>query len=230
MQFDDKYSIAPEGSSQVTGRECFATFSQLPSGVDTYPDSSFWSAASPVFAACDTHGQFVPGHSTEIRVRWTIHDLYFLFTCSYIELNLKPSPQVESETNELWNWDVAEVFIGADFSNIRKYKEFEISPQGEWVDLDIDLDREHPEDGWAWTSDCLAAARIDPSQKTWYGFIRIPYSAIDDRPAAPGNLLRVNFFRGQGPEPNHREIAWQPTHSATFHVPEWFGELNLVDL
>ena len=43
------------------------------------------------------------------------------------------------ETNELWNWDVAEVFIGSDFKNIRRYKEFEVSPQAEWVDLDINL-------------------------------------------------------------------------------------------
>ena len=44
------------------------------------------------------------------------------------------------ETNELWNWDVAEVFIGSDFKNIRRYKEFEVSPQAEWVDLDVNLD------------------------------------------------------------------------------------------
>ena len=44
------------------------------------------------------------------------------------------------ETNELWNWDVAEVFIGSDFKNIRRYREFEVSPQAEWVDLDLNLD------------------------------------------------------------------------------------------
>jgi hypothetical protein len=31
-------------------------------------------------------------------------------------------------------------FIGDDFKNIRRYKEFEVSPQGEWVDLDVNLD------------------------------------------------------------------------------------------
>jgi hypothetical protein len=37
---------------------------------------------------------------------------------------------------------VAEVFIGADFTDIRHDKEFEISPQGEWVDFEIDLSDE----------------------------------------------------------------------------------------
>jgi hypothetical protein len=75
-----------------------------------------------------------------VRSRWTFYNLYLLFTCAYDAnepLNLKPDPDLEKETNELWNWDVVEVFLGADANNIRRYKEFEISPQGEWVDLDV---------------------------------------------------------------------------------------------
>ena len=56
---------------------------------------------------------------------------------------------------------MAEVFIGSDFKNIRRYKEFEISPQGEWVDLDINLDAPRHEDGWVWNSGFQASARID---------------------------------------------------------------------
>ena len=93
---------------------------------------------------------------------------------------------------------MAEVFIGSDFKNIRRYKEFEISPQGEWIDLDIDLDAPRHEDGWVWNSGFQASARIDPAAKTWYAFMRIPYAAVDTRAAAAGNTLRVNFFRSQG--------------------------------
>jgi len=73
----------------------------------------------------------------------------------------KPDPTMSAETNELWKWDVAEVFIGSDFENIRRYREFEISPQGEWVDLDIDLDAPRHEDGWVWNSGFKVSARID---------------------------------------------------------------------
>jgi hypothetical protein len=195
---------------------------------DTNPDSSFWAGVPALLAATDNHGQTVPGHSTEIRIQWTAGNLYFLFICPYDELNLKPNPECTAETFELWNWDVAEVFIGSDFHNIRRYKEFEVSPQGEWVDLDIDLDAERPEDGWAWSSGCLVAARIDAMRKTWYGFMRIPCSAIDDRPAVAGKTLRINFYRSQGPEPDRKEIAWRPTYDASFHVPEMFGTLTLA--
>ena len=60
-------------------------------------------------------------------------------------------------------------------------------------------------------------------------FMRIPYAAVDTRAAAAGNTLRVNFFRSQGARPNHKSIVWQPTHRPTFHVPEVFGTLKLVD-
>ena len=70
-----------------------------------------------------------------VRTRWTEKNIYFLFVSPYDELHLKPNPTTQKETNELWNWDVAEVFIGSDFNDIQRYKEFEVSPQGEWVDL-----------------------------------------------------------------------------------------------
>ena len=85
---------------------------------------------------------------------------------------------------------MAEVFIGADFKNIRRYKEFEVSPQGEWIDLDINLDSPRHEDGWVWNSGFQSSARIDRAAKVWYGFMRIPYAAIDARPASAGNTLR----------------------------------------
>jgi hypothetical protein len=87
----------------------------------------------------------------------------------YETLNLKPQPSTSTETFRLGDWDVAEVFIGSDFPNIRRYKEFEISPQGEWVDLDIDLAKPHHKDGWTWNSGFAVTARTDPAAKTWYG-------------------------------------------------------------
>ena len=92
--------------------------------ISTNPAVAFWSQALPIFAEKDKHGRPVPGHRSEVRSRWTRKNLYFLFICPYQELFLKPNPRTATETNELWNWDVAEVFIGSDFQNIRRYKEF----------------------------------------------------------------------------------------------------------
>lgn len=196
--------------------------------LDTNPSSPFWRMASTVSMDRDTHGHPVPQYRTEVRTRWTKQNLYFLFICPYEQLHLKPDPKTSTETNELWNWDVAEVFIGADFNDIKRYKEFEVSPQGEWVDLDIDLHQPHHEEGWKWNSGFQVSARIDRSARVWYAGMKIPYSAIDTRPAGAGNVLRINFFRSQGPAADRHEITWQAPMANTFHVPERFGLLQLA--
>jgi hypothetical protein len=221
-------SLAAGTAYTAASSQAIASFADRDSGPDTDPHSSFWTDASSVIAVNDNLGNSVPNHETEILLRWTYENLYLLFICPYQELNLKPHPDLTAETYELWNWDVAEVFIGADFQNIRRYKEFEVSPQGEWVDLDVNLDNPPHEVGWVWESGCEVAARIDAAQKTWYGFMRIPWPSIDNRPVAAGNELRINFYRGQGRAPNLKLIAWQPTHKPTFHAPESFGVLKLA--
>jgi hypothetical protein len=192
------------------------------------PGSAFWRHAPAVYAEKDRYGKTVPGYRTEVRSRWTRKNIYFLFICPYEQLHLKPSPDRTHETNRLWEWDVAEVFIGSDFNNIKRYKEFEVSPQGEWIDLDINLEKPHHEEGWVWNSGFQVAARIDRAAKVWYGAMRIPLAALDDRSPAPGNIFRVNLFRGQGPPPNQKEITWQPPMSDTFHAPDRFGVLKLI--
>jgi hypothetical protein len=195
----------------------------------TDPAVPFWQVARPVYADKDRYGQTLQRYRTEIRSRWTEKNLYFLFICPYEELNLKPSPSTSRETYQLWDWDVAEVFIGSDFQNIRRYREFEMSPQGEWVDLDIDLAKPHHEDGWTWNSGFVVAARIDSAAKIWYGAMRVPFTALQRRPAAVGEKFRTNLFRSQGRPPNRAAVVWQPTMSDTFHIPEKFGLLRLIE-
>ena len=196
--------------------------------LDTNPASSFWREAGSAYMDSDVHGHSVPQYRTELRTRWTKQNLYFLFKCPYQQLNLKPNPKTSTETYELWNWDVAEVFIGSDFKDIKHYKEFEVSPQGEWVDLDIDLHNPHHEEGWTWNSGFEVSARIDAPAHTWYGAMKIRYAAIDTRQPAGGNLLRINLFRSQGPASMRHEITWQAPMADTFHVPERFGLLELT--
>jgi hypothetical protein len=216
-----KYVFAGDATIQ-------SRFADSDAPLTTDVKSSFWQGSPPIYMDRDTRGKRDPKYRTEIRTRWTENNLYFLFICPYEELNLKPQPSTTAETYELWNWDVAEAFIGADFQNIRRYKEFEISPQGEWVDLDIDLDKPHHEDGWKWNSGFGASARIDRAAQTWYGAMRIPYSSIDMRPARAGNVLRINLFRSQGRASARHAIAWQAPMKNSFHVPERFGLLKLV--
>jgi len=192
------------------------------------PSSSFWHQAHSVILDKDKSGTPTAKFRTEVRTRWTKENLYFLFICPYEELYLKPSPTTKDETYELWNWDVAEVFIGSDFQDIQRYKEFEVSPQGEWIDLDINLHNPHHEDGWKWNSGFKAITRVDKTNQVWYAAMRIPMAAIDKRAAAEGNTLRINLFLSEGPPGSHHEIAWQAPMKETFHAPEKFGLIRLV--
>ena len=78
---------------------------------------------------------------TEVRGFWTDTDLYFLFIAPYRSLNLFLPAANDAPRRGLWDRDVVEMFLGDDWNNIRHYREFEIAPTGDWIDLAIDLDR-----------------------------------------------------------------------------------------
>ncbi|HLN00142.1 MAG TPA: carbohydrate-binding family 9-like protein [Bryobacteraceae bacterium] len=193
------------------------------------PEAASWKGITGIFMENGPKGEPAPGHRTEVRSRWTNDNIYFLYICPYQELHLHPNPTQTAETNKLWDWDVAEVFIGTNFKNIRLYKEFEMSPQGEWVDLDIDSGNMGNANAWLWNSGFEVKARIDEAKKIWYGEMRIPTKSVDDRPPAAGLEMRINLYRCQGTDPHRKYIAWQPTHTATFHTPEAFGRMRLAD-
>ena len=193
------------------------------------PSSPLWSAASPVYAERGRRGEAEPQSRTEIRSRWTDRNLYLLYASPYQHLYLKPNPSQTTETNHLWDWDVAEAFIGTEFEHIGHYTEYEVSPQGEWVDLDIDRDHPKAQGGIGWNSGFEAKARIDSATKVWYAAMRIPFQSIGVKNPAPGTKLRINLYRIEGPPPDRVHVTWQPTQSDTFHVPEAFGTMTLAD-
>lgn len=203
----------------------FYSASDFPLTAD--PQSERWKNVRGVVADRDSMGDLTPGHDTEIRSRWTSQNLYILFVCHYEQLHLKPQPATNIETNKLWDWDVAEVFIGTDFKDIKRYTEFQVSPQGEWVDLFIDRNPTPPNHNWLWNSGYSVKARVDAKERVWYGEMRIPIAAIDTRAPKAGLEMRINFYRLQGPPPERKRIAWQPTGNNSFHTPEAFGSLRL---
>jgi hypothetical protein len=196
----------------------------LPLDLDS--GSSLWSKSLPVTFDSDNYGRSAPGMRTVVHSCWTRDNLYLLFVCFYREINLKPQPETDGPTAGLWNWDVAEIFIGADHDRIGRYKEFEISPQGEWLDLDIDLDASEHIGDRNWSSHFEAVAHINHVDRVWCGAMRIPFAAITTAPAQAGTIFRANLFRSQGLQ--HQLLTWQPPMGESFHVPEKFGQLVLL--
>ena len=192
------------------------------------PESAFWRSVSGIVIESDYFGAPVRNHRTEVRSRWTPTHLYLLFICHYENLNLKPDPSTTAETPRLWNWDVAEAFIAGNPANIGRYREFQVSPQGEWIDLDIDRTGQKRGGGAAWNSGMAVKARIDAERKIWYGEMKIPFDALGATPA-PATELRAGFFRIAGHDPDKKKLSWQATGTTTFHVPDKFGTLRLTE-
>ncbi len=193
------------------------------------PASPVWRHASTTIISNDCSKQLdYPDLRTQVRSFWTDTHLYLLFTCPYHELNLFLPAQGGGPRDKLWDRDVVEMFLGDDWTNIRHYREFEIAPTGDWIDLAIDLDRESYDQGWrsGWTT----AAHIDKERHIWYAAARIPLRAVSADPVKPSTKWRANLYRieGLGPDSGRHFMCWQPTcvvHRDPNHVPENFGTL-----
>ena len=192
------------------------------------PKSEFWRDVKGIAFETDFYGKPVPKHRTEVRSRWTNGNLYLLYSCDFDELTLRPNPSTTTETNELWNWDVAEAFLGPDFNDIKRYKEFQVSPQGEWVDLDIDRSNQKRGGGVNWNSGFEVKARVDKAAGKWYGEMKIPFKALDIAQPADGREIRAGMYRCAGSKEDRKYISWQRTEARSFHVPERFGILRLT--
>jgi hypothetical protein len=190
--------------------------------------SAQWIDAPLVIAGNNPFGVTVPGAETKIKSRWTPRNLYFLFVSPYQSLHRRPQPTPEKEAWGLWEYDVAEVFIGYDLHNINVYKEFEVSPDGEFIDLDVDRSRKGKEVDWLWNSGFQYKTRIDSAQKVWICEMQIPWSAIDSRVPKAGNELRLNLYRIEGGPKNRKYIVWQTIGNPSFHTPDKFGRLRLA--
>jgi hypothetical protein len=194
------------------------------------PDSEFWRDIGGVFIVKSILGAPVTNLHAEVRSRWTTNNLYFLFIGHYDALNLKTNADTVSETYKLWLHDCFEVYVGADFVRTNRYRELQMSPQGEFLDLDIDSTVPRPGygDERYWNSGMKVKARIDETKKIWCGEMRVPISAIDERPAREGNEMQINCYRQDGKPPWRDFLAWQPTGVWNPHHPEKFGRLRLA--
>ncbi len=193
------------------------------------PNAEIWknAAAQSMSKDCSRDIDY-PSVKTQIRAFWTNTDLYLLFRCPYTVLNLFLPANNTVPRVGLWDRDVVEMFLGDDWENIRHYREFEIAPTGDWIDLAIDLD--HKNYDHSWRSGWQTMARIDEGQQLWYAAARIPLTAVSTKLVADGTKWRINLYRIEGPgaDPQRHFLCWQPTcvqNRDPNHVPEHFGTL-----
>jgi alpha-galactosidase len=187
-----------------------------------FPTPSSWERAVPLRFDADWRGKNADAaRETEVRLLWTAESLFLRFLAKYRTITVFPDADRSGRRDQLWDRDVAEVFLQPDRSNLRRYKEFEVSPNGLWIDLDIAPGEKHD-----LKSGLRRRVVRKGAQKIWIAELEIPVKCLVAR-FDPAATWRVNFYRVEGAEEPRFYAAWRPTGTAVpnFHVPEAFGEL-----
>ncbi len=172
-----------------------------------------------------------PELSTHVRSLWSSKYLYLSYKCPFTKLTVFDQPltsgkrySVKEKGESLWERDVIEAFIGSDPGNHLRYAEFEVAPTNERLDL---LLPNLPQRDFRWNSGFESAVSVNHKSKTWSCEMRIPLQSLSEMKPGPGTRWRLNLFRCD--RANDASLAWHPTLSGTFHVPERFGTLEFVE-
>ena len=187
-----------------------------------FPPASAWNSVPAVIFSADWQGKNPdPQRETQVSLLWTPETLYLHIRSSFRTITVFSDADPSGRRDHLWDRDVAEAFLQPDPSVPRRYFEFEVSPNGFWIDLDIRPNEKiDPRSGLK-----CRAHRSDPL-KLWFAELAIPLRSLT--PAFDSaSTWRVNFFRAEGASEPRFYSSWRPTHTPepNFHVPSAFGRL-----
>jgi len=205
------------------------------SAKDFAPDGELkkkvWQKAAWIHFDHDMAGlRNYPQAETQVAATWTAKYVYFAFKCKYTALNVFEGEDASKERWELWTRDVAEVFINPQPERVNHYYEFEVAPNNQWIDLEIDKTKT-PFNDAAWDSHFDHATRVDAKAHVWTCEMRIPVSSMGVREMRPAAEWRLNFYRadGLGDDSQRRFMSWSTIpEGKTFHVPTRFGIIKFL--
>jgi alpha-galactosidase len=187
--------------------------------------SAEWQRAQPAAFCSDWQGKNPDDQrETEVRVLWSATTLYLRFECRYRDLYVFEDSDSNGRRDHLWDRDVAEAFVQPDPTREHNYREFEVSPNGMWIDLDI-----FPGGLADLKSGLKKSVVLDVKAHRWTAELAIPIKALIAT-FDPKAVWRANFYRVEGKAEPRAYLAWRPTGTAkpNFHVPSAFGRLRFA--
>lgn len=208
-------------SDRETGTATAARFRGALDAEGLAPEAA-WQQARPICFGWDWQGQNVDAQrETEVRILWSPDTLFFSFVARYRSITVFDDAEPDGRRDQLWDRDVAEVFLQPPELSGRHYKEFEVSPNGFWIDLDITAKGKR-----FLESGLRRRVKIAERTHSWEAQLAVPMRSLTAH-FEPEKAWRVNFYRVEGPAEPRFYSAWHPTGTAVpnFHVPEAFGKL-----
>ncbi len=188
-----------------------------------------WKAADEICVDTYWSGERAPaGRHFRARLLWSDTSLYVRFEANQAEPAIVSiPPNLTSKTLGLWDRDVCEIFVAPDAAEPQRYFEFEIAPNGEWIDLAVLQLPDRRETDWDYASGMVSA--VESGTDLVRIAVRIPWTAFPRKPAG-GDVWLGNMFRCVGTGPGRGYLAWSPTFTGkpNFHVPASFGEFEFI--
>jgi hypothetical protein len=169
---------------------------------------------------------------TQVTSLWSRDYVYLGYRCAYRALNVYEGEDITKERFGLWIKDTAEAFINPEPERINHYYEFEVAPNNQWVDLEIDISKKDM-GNVHWDSNFEHAVKVDARRHVWTAEMKIPVKSMGAKPLQPGTAWRLNLYRldGPGDDSQRRFLAWSPLPPGTnrsFHQPASFGIIKFV--
>ncbi|HLY59748.1 MAG TPA: carbohydrate-binding family 9-like protein [Terriglobia bacterium] len=219
-------------SPYLSSVEIVSEFSRSDFVPDGDLNKKVWARAKWVQLDHDMSGRLhYPEADTRVAALWTEKFVYFAFQCKYTALNIYEGEEAVKERWELWERDVVEVFINPQPERVNHYYEFEVAPNNQWIDLEIDKTKT-PFNDAGWDSHFDHAAQIDSKNHIWNCEMRIPVSSMGVAAMQADTQWRLNFFRadGAGGDSKRRFMAWSSIPEGnSFHQPVYFGIIKFVE-
>jgi hypothetical protein len=169
--------------------------------------------------------------ASSIGVEWNDNGLLIYFRGRFEHLRMisdKKQAGINSKTYKLWEQsDVFEVFIGVNAKQTKLYKEFQVSPDARWIDIDVNkhlgISNHH------WYSALQCKSFIDEDLKIWSSVIELPWNCFG-LTKKTDDVWYANFYRASGRFHGDELMAWSSTGygEKCFHRPENFGEIIFV--
>jgi hypothetical protein len=165
---------------------------------------------------------------TEARIEFTDHAMFVMFRGKYEALRYAGNLPIEPETgksHELWmHSDVYELFIGPNSRVTGQYKEFQVAPDGRFIDISINPAEGKSNPHWRSGIQCLSYS--DAPKKLWTAVMQIPWNCfdVDFRSDCEWN---ANLYRATGKFHGDELMAWSPTGygERAFHRYTNFGRI-----
>ncbi len=165
-----------------------------------------------------------PDIATYVSAVWNEDYFFCRFDGLYKSIRTAEDSEKKTEkTMRLWEKsDVFEMFISPEKNRV--YREFQVGPDGKFLDIAIDSSNENRISDFNWNSKMTNIT--EAKNNLWQSTMKIPWSAFKNSPPVNNEEWTVNFYRISEHYGQMKYLSWAPVFKIAFHQPELFGKIR----